>query len=83
MFGALYTKRANMEERRVIFVRTTAEDDIPGRRFYQPFRSVEAFQIEGESTTYCLARTLLQDHEGSDDDLPIFPRNWQEPIVES
>jgi hypothetical protein len=59
-----------VEELRV--TKIAAEDYTLWRRFYQQFPSVKALRTE-DTNNYCIARTLLQDHEEPDDGLTFLP----------
>jgi hypothetical protein len=75
LIAALSVKLTTVEELCVSFGKAGEdiwENFIPWRRFYQQFPGVKTLRTEGTNSS-CIARTLLPDHEVSDDDLAFLP----------
>jgi F-box-like len=78
MSGELSAMFTTVEELRVTFDKIAVHvwvDSIPWRRFLQQFPNLKALRTEGieGANTYGFARSLLQDHEESGDDLAFLP----------
>ena len=72
--SALSARFTTMEELRVTFDTTDAdvwENFIPWRRFLQQIPNIKALRTEGGKNDW-IARILLQDHKGPDDDALAF-----------
>ena len=70
--GAVSARFSTVEKLLISFDKTTAEDYVPWRWFFQQFPRVKILRTEGENN-HCIARFLLQDYKKPDGNLALLP----------
>jgi hypothetical protein len=70
--GAVFARFSTVEKLLISFDKTTAEDYVPWRWFFQQFPSVKILRTEGENN-HCIARFLLQNYKKPDGNLALLP----------